>query len=139
MYFQKYLAFLFIIGMFVSCKNDDGPVENNGLVGKWKLVEVLSAPGPGPADFRKVNEAESGTIEFKSSGDFREIKGPIFSSINPCDQYKTLDNNKLELSVKSNQPAYSTTWYIIEISPRNLTLGFDCSGFPCASKYVAIR
>lgn len=128
---------LFFIGT-ISCKNDDNknPVQNKGLVGKWKLTAVLFDPGDGSGKFRTVSEAESGTVEFKANGDFSEIKGPIYSSVNPYNTYKILDDTRIELSIK-DKPSMKTIWYYSNLSSTSLTLGYGCIE-ACSGKYAAV-
>ena len=48
----------------LSCTNKDKNIENPGLIGKWRLIEILADPGDGSGTFQKVNSKK--TIEFYS-------------------------------------------------------------------------
>jgi hypothetical protein len=131
----------FLLTAAFSCKKDDaGPVENNGLVGKWKLVESLLDPGDGSATFRAVDEMASTVVEFKANGDFKEVKGPIYSSINVYNTYKILDDKSLELSLTNNPQMQMppTTWYYSEVTPTSMKLSFGCDRL-CIGKFIAIK
>jgi len=133
--------FTFLLTVVFSCKKEDkGPAENNGLVGKWKLVESLLDPGDGSGTFRKVDEIASTVVEFKANGDFKEVKGPIYSSINVYNTYKILDDKRVELSLRNNPQMQMPPmiWYYREVTPTSLTLGFGCDK-PCEGKFVVIK
>lgn len=135
---------LLFISMF-SCKDKKDPVigeiltENNGLVGKWKMVEFLYDPGDGSGKFQKASEGESSIVEFKANGDFKEVKGPLYSSINSYTKYKILGDGLIELSGAPASSAYpSHRWTYKDLTPKSVTLGFGCDE-TCAGKFVAIK
>ncbi|MCF0042796.1 hypothetical protein [Dyadobacter fanqingshengii] len=129
---------LLFVSMF-SCKDDDVYAENNGLVGKWKMVEFLYDPGDGSGEFQKASEGESSVVEFKANGDFKETKGALYSSINSYTKYKILSDKKIELSGAPASSAYPThNWTYNDLTPTSVTLGFGCDE-SCAGKFVAIK
>lgn len=133
------LTFLFTV--IFSCKKDDkGPAENSGLVGKWKLVESLIDPGNGSGTFRTVDEMASTVVEFKANGDFKEVKGPIYSSVNMYNTYKILDDKRVELTYKGNPQMQMPPmiWSYSDVTPTTLTLSFGCN-IPCMGKFIAIK
>jgi hypothetical protein len=130
---------ILISTMFISCtKRDASPAANNGLVGKWKLVEALSDPGDGSGKFVSVREESSSIVEFRSDGSFREVKGIIYSSINPFNSYKILDDKRVQLSMKNGSKPDPVIWYYSDVTATTLTLGFGCTE-PCSGKFIAVK
>lgn len=137
-------VFLFFVSMF-SCKDKGDKVvpdiftENNGLVGKWKMVEFLYDPGDGSGKFQKASEGESSIVEFKANGDFKETKGLLYSSINPYTKYKILSDGRIELSGAPNNSAYpAVIWSYKDLTTKTVTLGFACDE-TCLGKFVAVK
>ncbi|MCF2504433.1 hypothetical protein L0663_13660 [Dyadobacter sp. CY107] len=135
---------LLFISMF-SCKDKKDDIigailtENNGLVGKWKMVEFLYDPGDGSGKFQKASEGESSIVEFKANGDFKETKGLLYSSINPYTKYKIMSDGRIELSGAPDSSAYPTiTWTYKELTTKTVTLGFGCYE-ACLGKFVAVK
>ncbi len=130
---------LFIVTILSGCsKEDTSPARNKGLVGKWKLVEALYDPGDGSGKYQGVSEAASSVVEFRGDGSFKEVKGVIYSSINPFNQYKILDDKRVELSMKDGSKPDPTIWYYSDVTDTTLTLGFGCIE-QCSGKFVAIK
>ena len=135
------LLSLLLLFTSLSCKKDDTNVQaqNNGLVGKWKMVAQLLDTGNGKPQFVEATEGFSSVIEFKSNGDFKEQKGFLYSYINPFDTYKILDNKKIQLSVtKSTAQVPPFEWQYQDLTATTVTLSFGCDK-PCMGKYVAIK
>lgn len=134
-----FLLILFSLCAF-KCSEDDSPVsENNGLIGKWKLTEYLADPGDGSGKWQKVDENASSVIEFKANGDFLEVKGPIYSSVNSYNSYKILDDKRLQLSMKDSVAnPNKSIWYYSDLTPAKLTLSYGCIE-PCGGKYIAVE
>ncbi|MCF0065077.1 hypothetical protein MUK70_29785 [Dyadobacter chenwenxiniae] len=136
-HYSIFVTFLFV-SMF-SCKENDVQVENNGLVGKWKMIEFLYDPGDGSGKFQKASEGESSIVEFKANGDFKETKGLLYSSINSYTKYKILNDSKIELSGAPSSSAYPThTWTYSNLTATTVILGFGCDE-SCAGKFIAIK
>jgi hypothetical protein len=137
---MKYLLFCLLLTGLFSCKKDESaPVENKGLIGKWKLAEFISDPGTGKPVYVKANEASSSLIEFKANGDFSEVKGVIYSSINPYDTYQELADKRLKLTIKKpSSTPIEAMWTYSDLTPTTLTLSYGCFEM-CSGKYVAVR
>ncbi|SEJ61092.1 hypothetical protein SAMN05216327_11432 [Dyadobacter sp. SG02] len=138
---------LMLILTVVACKNDgadpidDAPKramkENNGLIGKWKIVEYLSDPGNGSGTYREVKDDVAHTIEFRENGEFVETKGQGQSSVPLFNAYKVLDDKRIELiPIDRSQPSH--TWYYSELSASKVTLGYGCIE-ACSGKYIAVE
>jgi|GEM_PF-2238865 len=130
---------LSLLVLIFSCQKDDNsPIANVGLVGKWKLTESLIDPGGG-ATWRKMDEYSSSIIEFKANGDFFEVKGVIYSSINPYNRYKILDNSRIQLSIKDSvSNPLKTIWYYSALAPNMVILSYGCFE-ACSGKYVPVK
>lgn len=133
------ILFSSLLVLILSCQKDDNsPIANVGLVGKWKLTESLNDPGGG-ATWRKMDEYSSSIIEFKANGDFSEKKGVIYSSINPYNRYKILDDGKIQLSIKDSvSNPLKTIWSYSDLTPSNVILSYGCFE-ACSGKYVSVK
>jgi len=132
------VSLLLTMSVFSCKKEDTSPPENKGLVGKWKLTESLIDPGGG-ATWRKMDENSSSIIEFKANGDFSEKKGVIYSSINPYDTYRLLDNGRFQLSIKDSlRNPLKTIWSYSDLTPTSVILSYGCFE-TCSGKYVSIK
>ncbi|GGM90784.1 hypothetical protein GCM10010967_24810 [Dyadobacter beijingensis] len=143
----RLLLALLLCWTITACQNDTAePLdsngrraakENNGLVGKWKIVEYLADPGDGSGKYQAVTGESGHIIEFKENGEFVETKGLAQSSTPMFNAYKVLEGNKIEMiPIDKNAPSH--TWYYSELSAGKLTLGYGCIE-ACSGKYVAVE
>lgn len=64
---MKTLLYILISVTILSCASDDEkPLDDNTLTGKWQLIEQLSDPGDGSGTFQPITSDR--TIEFFSDG-----------------------------------------------------------------------
>ncbi|SDF42847.1 hypothetical protein SAMN04487996_110275 [Dyadobacter soli] len=142
----RLLLSLLLLWAVTACRNDtaepldDAPKrafkENNGLVGKWKIVEYLADPGDGSGTYQEVKDDFAHTLEFKENGEFVERKAPGQNSVPLFDAYKVLDDKRIEL-IPIDKNAPSQIWYYSDLSASKLTLGYGCIE-ACSGKYVAV-
>lgn len=129
-----------VIGIYlVSCKKDDvSQPQNDGLIGKWKLVEIYVDPGGG-AKWQKVEQYASSVVEFKADGGFSEKKGEIYSSINQHDTYVLLPDQKIQMSARDSvRFPYKAVWTYSDLTPTSLTLSYECFE-ACSGRYVSVK
>lgn len=111
--------------------------ENNGLIGKWEIVEYLADPGDGSGTYHEVKGDVAHTIEFKENGEFVEQKGQGQSSVPLFNAYKIIDDKRIELiPINKNTPSH--IWYYSDLSATRVTLGYGCIE-ACSGKYVAVE
>ncbi|MFC0182656.1 hypothetical protein SAMN04515674_101618 [Pseudarcicella hirudinis] len=135
----KLCLFSFFLILLFSCKNDNDLTQNSRLIGKWKLAEVLFDPGNGSGRYQTVTAMESSVLEFEANGDFSEIKGPTYSSVNPYNRYRVLDDKRIELSMKNDPDGtLKTIWYYANPTANTLVMGYGCLE-ACSGKYTSIR
>lgn len=143
----RLLLSLMLLWTVIACKNetadpiDDSPKramkENNGLIGKWKIVEYLADPGDGSGTYQEVKDDVAHTIEFKENGEFVETKGQGQSSVPLFNAYKVLDDKRIELiPIDQNSPSH--IWFYSDLSASKVTLGYGCIE-ACSGKYVAVE
>lgn len=64
---MKKQVFLFLVlGFLYSCDKDDDKSTDKGLIGNWKLIEVLADPGDGSGTFTVVESNK--IITFQQNG-----------------------------------------------------------------------
>ena len=64
---MKKQVFLFLaLGFLYSCDKDDDKSTDKGLIGNWKLIEVLADPGDGSGTFAVVESNK--IITFQQNG-----------------------------------------------------------------------
>ena len=111
--------------------------ENNGLIGKWKIVEYLGDPGDGSGTYHEVKDEVGHIIEFRENGEFIEKKGQGQSSVPLFNAYKVLDDKRIEL-IPIDKSAPSHIWHYSDLSATKLTLGYGCIE-ACSGKYIAVE
>jgi len=52
----------------MACRKRSATVENESIVGKWKLTESLADPGDGSGKWQPADPAHPSFIEFKADG-----------------------------------------------------------------------
>ena len=62
---NKIIILLFALAIIASCKKSDEN-KNTGLIGKWKMTDVLMDPGDGSGTFQPISTSKY--IEFRSNG-----------------------------------------------------------------------
>lgn len=143
----RLLFSLLLIWTVMACQDetadpiDDSPKramkENNGLIGKWKIVEYLGDPGDGSGTYHEVKDEVAHIIEFKENGEFVEVKGQGQSSVPLFNAYKILDDKRIEM-IPIDKTAPSHTWYYSDLSASKVTLSYGCIE-ACSGKYVAVE
>lgn len=143
----RLLLSLLLLWTVMACTNDPSePLddtakralkENNGLVGKWKIVEYLADPGDGSGTYHEVKSELAHTIEFKENGEFVEKKAVGQSSVPLFNAYKVLDDKRIEL-IPIDKTSPSHIWYYSDLSASKVTLGYGCIE-ACSGKYVAVE
>ncbi len=63
---MKKLVLILMSSFFFNCSSDDNKIENENLLGKWKLIEQYSDPGDGSGSFNSIESDRE--IEFFSNG-----------------------------------------------------------------------
>jgi len=123
---KKMMMLLMLTGILISCSKKDNEDKNmtNGLIGEWKLIELLADPGDGSGVFQPVNSNK--IIEIYNTG-------VIISNGDLC-----------TMSIDANVPS-SGTYSMIDstINAANCELTFEVDGndlivyYPCIEPCVA--
>ena len=64
---KQTLLLTVVIFFIIGCEKSK-QVENNSLVGKWKLTESYADPGDGSGTWQPADAAHPGYLEFKTDG-----------------------------------------------------------------------
>lgn len=64
------LTSMLLVTGICCCKEDVPKIYNEGILGKWELMEYYVNPGVGPSDWQTPDDDFKHTVEFKSNGDF---------------------------------------------------------------------
>jgi hypothetical protein len=124
-----------MITVLASCKKEN-EIKNNGLIGKWQLIETLDTFNGGST---WVNvPAEGGhTLEFKSDGTLikREIPGGIVAIC--TGEYLSLPDNMIKVNSPCNPPDEMIR--ISALSPIQLILDRQGTESVIKYKYRAVK
>ena len=121
-----------------SCKKEktcNCSGASNGIVGEWRLVEVLFDPGDGSGTFQSV--ASNKEIKFCDNGTF-ESNGNMCTMSSEADSttYGTYDTSA-ETFAPDNCMMMPPMAYFYSVDGDTLLLRYPCIE-PCQQKYVRI-
>lgn len=125
---MKSLLFVLALSVIVACKKNTR-VENNSLVGKWKLTESYADPGDGSGKWQKTDPSNPHYLEFTSDGKLISWPADIYNS----DHYQvTSDSTMIFIRGTERFPMR----YIF--TKTLLTLFTPCIEV-CGSKYIPVE
>ena len=128
------IAFLLVLS---SCSKEkvEEKTGNNGLVGKWRLVERYDGyVNGGSFTWQSVAAANSHTLEFTANGQFFKVEA---SGTNPsCSGTYQLSNSNLLQITSSCQTETGTK--ISELTNQNLILDYQVREGIIRYKYMAV-
>jgi len=127
-----------LLVLLFSCEKatcEFGEEEQNGIVGKWRLVEELMDPGDGSGIFQAVVSDKE--IIFFGDGTF-EANGEVCTMTN---QSSTNHNGTYDTSLETFSPAncqiMAPMYYNYSVSGNTLILTYPCA-CGCQQKYKRI-
>jgi hypothetical protein len=96
------MKILNIISLFIffSCENNtvENKFQNNGVVGKWQMVEYCFSPGDPTCPIQKVEKNKGQVVEFQADGKFTVIDAPNKINAIECGgEWKKEDDSKLNI------------------------------------------
>ena len=131
---KNLLLFIFCSGIIIACKKDTPVIYNNGVLGKWELVEYYVNPGAGPSEWQQPDDDFKHTIEFKSNGDFITDAGLYFDAT----AFEIPDSSSIKF-LNSTQ-AGGDLQYLYTLEEHNSILVISPMCFEgCAYKYKALE
>lgn len=129
---SKYFASFLMILLLASCKKTD-TINGTGIVGNWKLIEVLADPGDLSGTFKPVQSNKK--IIFNSDSSFT-------CTGNICDM-------STETTAASSGSYQAVNNKIIPANCSSINLGYSLNGNtllvfypciePCTSKYIRVK
>lgn len=140
---KHYILILTALLLF-NCASDDNEtnIENDDLLGTWKVFELLSDQGDGSGTFQSVTYNR--TIKFLSNGIVESSGSLCFMGTenNPSSGTFELDSESeyIEGTIKSSDCNSSSPSSIVfyKIESSNLILRYNCNE-GCAEKFVKIE
>ena len=113
----------------------DKTIENNGLIGKWKLKEEYMSTGDNNVIWKPVQPADQSTIEFHADSSF------TFSANFPK---ANLQLNKFslaggELIMSSTLNSNTDTWYVRVRDNKRLELSILKCKDGCYAAFIAVK
>jgi uncharacterized protein (TIGR03066 family) len=124
-----FFSFLLVAGC--SKKDTEKTIENNGILGKWKLKEQFISPGAG-GQWNKVPVSEQSVIEFLSNGKFHFSTN--FQKANlQLDKYQLTGN---ELNMSSTLTNNTDKWPINYSDNTKLELSIFLCFEGCSYRFV---
>lgn len=138
---KNYMIFIFVI-LMSSCSSDDSkPLDENGIIGKWTLIEQLTDPGDGSGEFAPTNSNR--TIQFFSNGTV-SINGILCYMSSEVGEgntgffyESTEDNDFFDCEILPNNCEYRETKVYYNLEDNNLILWYQCIE-GCGQKFKKI-
>ena len=129
-----YVTFLLVLSSCTKEKEEEN-TGNNGLIGKWKLIEKFDGyVGGGGFTWQPVAAANSHTLEFTATGQY--IKKDAGGSNPPCSgTYQRISPDVVEIN--SNCQTVVERTKISELTNRNLILDYQGREGVIRYKYAA--
>ena len=131
---KQLIILLGLIGLLFSCNIEDDSSADTGLVGDWKLIEVLTDPGDGSGTFLAVESNK--IISFYQNGTVTSngtICNTSIEANNPTSGTYSLTN-----STFNSQDCYNPEFeYQFEQDGNILIVIYPCIE-PCLAKYKKI-
>lgn len=123
------LATIMILIAIVSCKKT---VENNGLIGNWKLIEQYDGyANGGNFQWNKIPSENSHILSFTSDGRYRKDETSGTNQNNCIGTYVLQPDNKLEINSTCNTAIERAL--VSELTSKTLIL--DRSGIEGVIRY----
>jgi hypothetical protein len=126
---MKQILLLILFSFFIICCEKSKQVENNSLVGKWKLTESFADPGDGSGDWQPADPARPSYLEFKTDGTVAITPYNIYNA----EHYKITSDSTL-LFIRSTDSIFTR----YSFSKTLLTLYPPCIE-GCGQKYIAVH
>ncbi len=115
-------------------KSEQDSIENDGLLGKWKLKEEYKSPGAG-GQWYPVAEAQQAIIEFKADGSFN-----YSSNFRKADmQLDRYQFNGTQLNMSSTTSGNTDTWYVNYLDNKKLEVAVFACFEGCSYRFVPTR
>ena len=127
---------ILLLGSLTSCESN--LLTSTGLIGKWKLTEVLSDPGDGSGVFHAVQSDK--TIEFHSNGTVTSngslCNMSIGSDMSSSTTYSIVDANAGSFDCIHDVPFPVS--FELDDSQSTLIVSYPCIE-PCLAKYERVE
>ena len=131
---KYFLSLLFFIGVFSSCKKE----KNNGILGKWKLVEVYDGyANGGNFQWNNISNESSHTLEFSDNAQYIRQENINGNNQQCIGTYILQTDNNLEIN--SNCNTVTEKIKISEISSTVLIIDRQGIEGKIRYKYSAIK
>ena len=125
---KQTLLLTIVIFFIIGCEKSK-QVENNSLVGKWKLTESYADPGDGSGTWQPADAAHPGYLEFKTDGTVTITPYNIYNA----ERYKITSDSTL-LFIRSTDSIFTR----YSFSKTLLILYPPCIE-GCGEKYIAVH
>jgi hypothetical protein len=131
---KKYIILIITITFLFSCnKSDDNKLVNRGIIGTWKLTQVLADPGNGSGTFNNV--VSNKTLVFQSNGTVLSNGSICEMNIETNIGSSGTFNETTSTINSSSCPDYSINY---ELSNSTLIIDYFCIE-PCRAKYNKVE
>ena len=129
------LSICFFSIIFFSCEKNTPVIYNEGLPGKWELVEYYISPGNGSQQWHTPDESLKHTLEFKSNGDFITDAGMYYAAT----AYEISNSTNIRF-LNASQQVNGSFEYSYSLEEKNSILIISPQCYEgCAYKYRAVK
>ena len=129
---RKYILTLGTIMILVAIVSCEKTVENNGLIGDWKLIEQYDGyANGGNFQWNKIPTENSHYLTFTADGNYQKTEIIYGTQYNCTGTYLLQTDNKL--LINSNCNTVTERAFVSELTPKTLIL--DRSGIEGVIRY----
>lgn len=132
---KKGMIFFALISILFSCNNEDDNASNTGLVGVWKLTQILADPGDGSGTF--MNVSSNKTIQFNPDGSLTS-NGLICDMSIETNVPSSGTYSLTEMTIISTECNNSGLLINFELTSTSLIINYPCFE-ACRAKYIKLQ
>ncbi|MBC8152783.1 MAG: hypothetical protein H7Z72_07725 [Bacteroidetes bacterium] len=132
----RYLGMMIVA--LIACKEpvQEPVVQNNGLIGKWKLTETFSDPGDGSGKWMKVKEAF--VLDIKTDSTVIVVGKPIFLTASSTYVLRKISQDKLWFYSPKSASGPDSRYIGYKVTATDLELAYPCDE-GCVERFKAIK
>lgn len=132
----RYLGMMIVA--LIACKEpvQEPVVQNNGLIGKWKLTETYNDPGDGSGKWMKAKEAF--VLDIKTDSTVSIVGKPAFLTASSTYVLRKISQDKIWFYSPRSAPGPDSRYISYKVTATDLELAYTCDE-GCVERFKAIK